>query len=361
MPKASSSRFNETLTSYTTRTQNKHLASLPAYNSPLCQALYEFMRLLLGIKKSSDPWPPSPTPTQLAQFHSRWCPDDPEKRLINAISQQVATGSEPTSSDLGKKKTLHSTLQTTFVKHLKEISFPHAGFNWNEPGFSPWNEAFSDLILRHWDHARVTGAFIAYSMAPRPAADPAIIKSLIHRWFNGRQDELRREQRKPGSAENKKKMIKRSHLRKRLAKNRTDTLRRLNVDKKFQEIFADPQCTSDTEELEDGTQVKVRLAWRSKIADALAVKIDQITIRRKEKDHRKAFGPAQLLEIRRQQSTAINSACSQAKIPRCLARDWYDGQLLEDLGKAARQQLDDKAPLGLSDLWFDLDQFMPSP
>ncbi|KNZ44560.1 hypothetical protein VP01_9038g1, partial [Puccinia sorghi] len=71
MPPVSSASFNATLTSYTTRTQNRHLKSkLPAYNSPFCQVLYDFIRLLLGIRKNSDQWPPSPTASQLATFNS---------------------------------------------------------------------------------------------------------------------------------------------------------------------------------------------------------------------------------------------------------------------------------------------------
>ncbi|WAQ89525.1 hypothetical protein PtA15_11A214 [Puccinia triticina] len=196
-------------------------------------------------------------------------------------------------------------------------------------------------------------------MDPHAAAESSTIMALIRRWFNGRRDDLHREERKPGSAESQKRLIRKSRLRKTLSKNRTETLQRLNVDEKFQGIFSDPQCNSDTEDLENGKQVKVKLAWRSKIADSLAEKIDMLTVQRKEETSRKAFGPGQLLENRRQNSDS-NSTVSQAKIPRCLPRDWYDKQLLQDLGKSAREHLSDQAPLGLSDLCFHLDQLISS-
>ncbi|OAV88108.1 hypothetical protein PTTG_29147 [Puccinia triticina 1-1 BBBD Race 1] len=353
MPKASSYLLSNHKSS--TRTRNKRLFEmLPAHNSPLCQALYDFIRLILGVKNGSDKWRSSPSPSQLAQLNSAWSSDTLAETIIGISRQVTATQLDSKTPLHGKKKVLHESHQVIFLRHLEILQFPHAAFNWNEPHSSPWNQALTNLILTHWIHAQENGAFSAYPMDPTAASDPNTLTGLIHRWFNGRQDEVKKEERNPGSSKFHKKLIQKSHFRKRLSEHRTDTLRRLRVDSKFHEIFEDPLCISDTEKEEDGKLVKVNLAWRSTVATKLAARVDGLTIRRKREDNGRAFGPGQLLENRRQQPTQIRLA-ETTRIPRCQPEDFYAEEFLQSLGKAAKEELSIQPPLGLLDLWFNLD------
>ncbi|EFP93703.2 uncharacterized protein PGTG_19672 [Puccinia graminis f. sp. tritici CRL 75-36-700-3] len=337
-----------------TRTQNKHLAPiLPTFNSPVCQALYNFIRLLLGIDQPSDPWPSSPSSEHLSLFRS-WRGDPLDEGQLLAILEKERLNN--TLPLYGKKKALHESNRLAFLKHLANIQFPHPCFNWNEPSSSAWNAAFSRLILRHWNCGRLAGSFLAYPMDPNAAGKPSTILGLINRWFNGRRDSMLKEERKPGSLEAQKKLCKRSRWRKTLAKHRTDTLEKLQVPEKFRGIFEDPLCNSDTESLEDGTLVKVQLEWRSELASSLAARVDQLTIRRKIEDNRRAFGSGQLLETCRQNSTKNNQPRRKTKVPRAKAVDFYDDRFLEGLEEQSRYQICAESPLGLSDLWFHLDK-----
>ncbi|KAA1139045.1 hypothetical protein PGTUg99_034594 [Puccinia graminis f. sp. tritici] len=361
MPKAKSYRHNGDHAS-STRTRNKHL-KLPAYNSPLCQALYDFIRLLLGIRNNSDPCPSPPSVAQLAQLNREWyltTSDEITKTTISKIANELTPIDSPTPLH-GKKKVLHESHRIIFIRHLQIIKFPHECFNWNEPCSSAWNEEFTELIRKHWNHARASGAFLAYSMDPCAACDSSIITALIHRWFNGRRDEIHREERNPGYFEKKKKLIQRSHWRKTLSEHRSDTLKLLNVPSKFHGIFEDPLCNSDTEmDDTDSTLVKVKLAWRSPVAQALATRVNQLTIQRKEEGNKKVFGPAQLLETRRQISKKTQQAITQPKVPRCQPSDFYDEHYLLGLGKSAQEELCVEPPVGLSDLWFHLNRSLVS-
>ncbi|KAA1108171.1 hypothetical protein PGT21_002814 [Puccinia graminis f. sp. tritici] len=194
-------------------------------------------------------------------------------------------------------------------------------------------------------------------MEPKAAAEPSTILALITRWFNGRRDSIRKEERKPGSAETQKRLVQSSRRRKTLAKHRSDTLEMMKVPEKFWGIFEDPLCNSDTESLEDGTLVKVKLKWRSELASSLANKVDQISIRRKKEDNRRAFGPGQLLETRRQHSMQNIQPNKNTKVPRGLAVDFYDDQFLEGLGEQARYEMGVESSLGLSDLCFHLEKY----
>ncbi|KAA1100868.1 hypothetical protein PGTUg99_031444 [Puccinia graminis f. sp. tritici] len=298
MPQDSTYHRYGTLSS-STRTRNKYLSpQLPSHGSPLCQALHQFTRLLLGITKNSDPPPSSPNPAQLAQFHSGWRSNtfDDDKKLISEIATRIATTNSASPPHCGKKKSLNLSHRNCFLEHLKTIKFPHDCFNWHEACSSAWNEALTNLILKHWNHAYVNGSFLAYPLDPGAAGDPLTITALIHQWFDGRRDVLLQEQRNPGSAQKKSQMIQRSRWRKTLSEHRTETLKRMKVDEKFHGIFEDPLCNSDTEKQEDGTLVKVKLPWRSTVATSLAARIDRLTIQRKKEENKRSFGPSQLLE-----------------------------------------------------------------
>ncbi|POW01358.1 hypothetical protein PSHT_12572 [Puccinia striiformis] len=344
MSKAPSYRINGTLVS-STRTRNQQLRSkLPDSRSPLCQALYDFIHLLLGIKEPSDPWPSSPTHEQLALFTRDWRGGASETgHIILLLTQGTATNDNLRL--YGKKKVLHESNQTTFLELLQQSKFPHACFDWNADSTSPWNVAFSGLILRHWNRARLAGAFHAYPMDPAAAGEPPTLEALITRWFDGRRDEIRKEERNPGASLAQKKRIKSCHWRKQLALNRTETLRRSKVAEKFKGIFKDPLCNSDTETLDDGTLVKVKLKWRSESASLLAAKVDQLTIRRKENDNQKSHGPGQLLENRRQNHPGNPQTSRREKVPRCMAVDFYNNLFLGGLVPQAQDEMCAGAPL----------------
>ncbi|OAV87759.1 hypothetical protein PTTG_09821 [Puccinia triticina 1-1 BBBD Race 1] len=362
MPKASTYRKDGQL-AQSTRTRNKQLAStLPNSNSPLCQALNDFIRLLLGIQKPSDLGPSSPSTEQLGQFHRDWRADLLESQDFLSV---LYTNAQVSANDdlrfYGKKKVLKESHRGPFLQHLVKTNFPRPCFNWNEGSSSAWNEAFSNLILQHWNCARSTGLFLAYPMDPDAAGNSSTILALITRWFNGRRDKIRREERMPGSAERQKQLIQKAHWRQRLAVHRTETLQGLKVPEKFQKIFEDPLCNSDTEEQQDGSLVKVKLQWRSKTASLLAASVDRLTARRKQEGNGKAFGPGQLLELSRINSTGNHQAVRSERVPRCLAVDFYDQTFLEGLGKQARDEMRVEARLGLPDLWIELETSGYSP
>ncbi|KAA1080672.1 hypothetical protein PGT21_016615 [Puccinia graminis f. sp. tritici] len=356
MPKALTYRKDGAL-AQSTRTRNKQNSPiLPSSNAPVCQALYDFLRLLLGIKKASDLVASSPGPERLAQFNCRSWDSEFLKRskaLLDLHGESPTTGNSPL---YGKKKTLHESNRTTFLQHLDEINFPYAGFNWNEESSSAWNVTFSELILQHWNHARFAGAFLAYPMDPRAADSPSTMLALIIRWFTGRQDRIRREERNPGSAQRQQIMVQKSQQRLTLSTHRTDTLKMSKVADKFHGIFEDPLCNSDSEKQADGTLVKVPLKWRSQNLSALAARIDQLTIRRKQEENRKMFGPGQLLESRRQTSMANLQSDRKERVPRGLPKDFYDEQFFDGLGNQAQFEMCSQLPLGLSDLCLALDK-----
>ncbi|KNZ49436.1 hypothetical protein VP01_5003g1 [Puccinia sorghi] len=83
--------------------------------------------------------------------------------------------------------------------------------------------------------------------------------------------------------------------------------------------------------------------------------IDQLTIQRKQKAQQKTFSSGQLLESRRQPATKANPS---RQIPRSLGDDWYHENVLQDLTRAARDQLAEKPPVGLvlqstHEMWLD--------
>ncbi|KAA1131634.1 hypothetical protein PGTUg99_034020 [Puccinia graminis f. sp. tritici] len=125
---------------------------------------------------------------------------------------------------------------------------------------------------------------------------------------------------------------------------------------KFHGIFEDPLCNSDSEKQADGTLVKVPLKWRSQNLSALAARIDQLTIRRKQEENRKMFGPGQLLESRRQTSMANLQSDRKERVPRGLPKDFYDEQFFDGLGNQAQFEMCSQLPLGLSDLCLALDK-----
>ncbi|KAA1102492.1 hypothetical protein PGT21_000722 [Puccinia graminis f. sp. tritici] len=327
MPKASTYRQDGKIPQ-SNRTRNTQLdAKLPSSRTPVCQALYDFLRLLLGINGSTDLGPPSPSPEILAQFDGdRWSKEVfDESLVILGLQKESATPGEPLL--FGKKKTLSVYHRTTFLQHLE----------------------------KHWDHARFAGAFLAYPMDPRAAGDPPTMRAIITRWFNGRREKILKEERRPGSAKAQAILVQKSQWR-RKAKHRTDTLKKLKVPEKFEQIFEDPLCNSDTEKQADGTLVKVPLKFRSNVATSLAAKVDQLTIRRKQEDNRKAFGPAQLLETSRQHTRGNHQLDRAEKVPRGLAEDFYDGEFFKGLGNQAQYEMCTQPRLGLSDLLLELEK-----
>ncbi|PLW42761.1 hypothetical protein PCASD_06858 [Puccinia coronata f. sp. avenae] len=356
MPKVSSYCLDGALP-LSTRTWNKQLSSnLPSPNSPLCQALYDFIRLILDIKKPSK-WPSPPSSQQVAQFNAGSCGDTSEEGPETiAFSGRPLDGNMPLYR---RKKALHESNQTTFLALLDKLKFPHPCFNWNKTSSSSWNQAFSRLILQHWNRSRLAGAFLPYPMDPEAAANTSTISDLITRWFNGRRDLIRKEQQNPGSSQAQKKLVWKSHWRRTLAIHRTETLESLKLPDKYCTIFEDTLCNSETESLEDGTLVKVALRWRSKMASLLATRVDRLTIQRKLEEKGRAFGSGQLLETRRQLPTRnqdVHQESQKQRVPQCLPLDFYNKQFYESFGTQAQQEMCSGSPLDLSDLWFLLDR-----
>lgn len=212
MPK-SVSYIHDSQSCKTTTYFNKSLASkIPSHSSHFARCIHEFSRLVLIIDNTQPSWDAWYQPPSHEQIQE-----------VNQMPMSITT--RPVESlpiileSLGSAKPIRNTsipidYQLLFKSDISSSGFPIPCFSWNQPWEAKWNQLMMEFILKHWNNAYHANAFTEFPFNPED--NSAENKHcILHRWFKGKQNLLRRGQLLPPSLSKKKNQIKKSKWRKK--------------------------------------------------------------------------------------------------------------------------------------------------
>ncbi|KAH9455579.1 hypothetical protein Pst134EA_023038 [Puccinia striiformis f. sp. tritici] len=324
--------------SKSTRQHNKQMAAfLPKSDAPLCQSIYDFIKMVVAVNITCLNPPVSSLKLDATLVNDR-----------RVFVDRIALPTEPDYQ--GKKKSISTNYAVIFSKDLDCLNLQYRSFDWTSPASSNWNEMMIQLISKHWTHAHSQEAFSAYPIDPKHET-PTTVIGVITRWFNGRRDLIRKGRTK---AEIKKEKLarKKSRQRSNLAFNRTKSIKNVvGANSPCLKAFDESRCHSDTEDCPDGKRLKVQIPWRSSTFAALCMLADTKTVERLRQETGRNFQSGQLFEIGRHRSDKVEEL---EMVPMNLPLDCYDTAYFDSLTEQGRRELTTTPPCGLAEIHFQM-------
>ncbi|EGF97512.1 uncharacterized protein MELLADRAFT_85111 [Melampsora larici-populina 98AG31] len=304
---------------------------IPNSASQISQAIYEYVRMLMGISRKSrsvvsdkntdDPTlPPPPTETEMNAWTTRR--EDREESIKSAIEKAMRKyiASKPAGFKPNRKqkrtverdaaeraRSKFKSTAVAFTSRLKHSSssryphswglkceaafamagFPRCTFDWEAGYESPWNSSISTIILDQWVKcfdARGARSFNIIASDNKPGNR----EEILRRWFTNKKSDYRKQSKRevlmktPGGPEKiaADKAYSKKCVSRRRTKNTIYNARKsvavdvFGAESGEAEIISQREIHSD-DDLTSSTPSKVRFSWRSAELDTFISLIDQ--------------------------------------------------------------------------------------
>lgn len=168
------------------KARNKDLAPwLPERNSGAYQAIIDYTKFLLGISAPGAPFPPNPSPTEIAQL-AQILPE----AILSDMAFTCIIPSEPTTEStklLPRQTDYWLRSKALFLSDLARYQIPRATVATKPETMSTaWNPVMLAVLLKHWRWAKEHGAFSRYSVNPKFFSE-AVARAVMERWIRGRE------------------------------------------------------------------------------------------------------------------------------------------------------------------------------
>lgn len=172
-----------------TRTLNKAVAHhLPRSNDQVTLCLREFTRIVLNMKQEGDPLPNPPN-------------DDEAQKITQVTPAEILTKNDffqiscTNEENYGRRKSIPGKYKEKCQKELEYYGLSSFTFQWDIKGITIWDSITSNIIVKHWLHAKSEGAFSRYAIDTQHGTFE-IILGLLERWLRGQKDIFRRNKSK---------------------------------------------------------------------------------------------------------------------------------------------------------------------
>lgn len=170
------------------KAQNKEVAPwLPERNSGISQAVTDYLKFLLGRTTKREPYPPTPTSTELVQLPQ--ISTDTILTDLSVFSLDPVPAHPPTddSTCLPRQKPCWRDFKILFVLDIDRYSVPRATLAWGSPVDCAWNQIVLIICLKHWRWAKDHNAFSSYNIDPE-ASSNAVVLGIMERWLRGKSN-----------------------------------------------------------------------------------------------------------------------------------------------------------------------------
>ncbi|EGG10003.1 uncharacterized protein MELLADRAFT_103727 [Melampsora larici-populina 98AG31] len=152
-------------------------------------------------------------------------------------------------------------------------------FDWGMPDRDPWNQTMAIFIVKHWQYARLQGAFDKQSITPEHKTEENCLGIML-RWVRGQRVDIRQNCR--SAQKNLQKEMRRK--KRTLFKYRVESLSRLlrasNLPDQAAELLPHHDCCSETEWVPEETSYpSIGLVWRSQQYNSIIQQIDGLSFK----------------------------------------------------------------------------------
>lgn len=153
---------------------------LPQHYEPVCQSLFQFVKLLLNPEEEGPPYPAPPNEDQISIIASIG--------LDGTQGPEIIDDDQLDASDvLGKTKKIPRRFLEFVNREIQGLGIQQISFQWDQKVETQWDTLVINVIVKHWLFARSKGAFQDYALNPE-FCTKEILFGILSRWLRGQKE-----------------------------------------------------------------------------------------------------------------------------------------------------------------------------